>query len=299
MGYLFEYTVPVMLTQTGQVAPVLLVAAFLLLLVLEFVLPLRKRTQPFRQRLAINAGISAVALVTGAFIARLVTLRVASWTTVQDFGLLHLLPVPVSVQVVLGVLLMDLTFYYWHRINHQVGLLWRFHNVHHIDPDLDVSTSFRFHVAEIAYSAVFRTLQVSLLGISPLVYLVYALAFQLATMFHHANLRLPIRAERILNKVLVTPRMHGIHHSTVKEEGNSNYSVVFRWWDALNATLRLNVPQSGILIGVPAYQLAEDNSFVSLLGLPFRRQRQYSRWPDGHRAVRETFTDASPTFMAE
>ena len=140
---------------------------------------------------------------------------------------------------------MDLTFYYWHRLNHTRPLLWRFHNVHHADPDMDVTTSFRFHWGEVLYSTVFRLLQVGLIGVSPLTYLVYEVVFNGATMFHHSNLRLPVAWERRLNRVFVTPRMHGVHHSAVGPETNSNYSVIFSWWDRLNRSLRLNVAPEG------------------------------------------------------
>jgi sterol desaturase/sphingolipid hydroxylase (fatty acid hydroxylase superfamily) len=102
---------------------------------------------------------------------------------------------------------MDLTFYYWHLANHRLPFLWRFHNVHHIDPDLDVSTAFRFHFGEITLSAVFSLLQVSLIGPSAWAFAAYQLVFQAEVLFHHCNVRLPVRAERLLNKVLVTPRM--------------------------------------------------------------------------------------------
>ena len=87
--------------------------------------------------------------------------------------------------------------------------------------------------------------------------------------------------ERVLNLVLVTPRMHGIHHSEVRHETNSNYSVVFSWWDRLHRTLGLNIPQSEIVIGVPGYAERRDNSVRNTLLLPFQRQREYWRRADG------------------
>lgn len=105
-------------------------------------------------------------------------------------------------------------------------------------------------------------------------------------MFHHSNVRLPIRAERLLNKLIVTPRMHGIHHSNVRGETNSNYSVIFRWWDMIHRSLRLNVPQSHIEIGVPAYQGAGDNEILPLFAMPFRKQREYWLLPDGTESKR-------------
>jgi sterol desaturase/sphingolipid hydroxylase (fatty acid hydroxylase superfamily) len=80
--------------------------------------------------------------------------------------------------------------------------------------------------------------------------------------------------------------MHGIHHSIVKDETNSNYSVIFRWWDLIHGTLRLNVRQSDVVIGVPAYLDPEDNKFLNLLILPFRKQREYWRLPDGKQPAR-------------
>src|SRR5205823_6162876 len=110
---------------------------------------------------------------------------------------------------------------------------------------------------------------------------VYELVFQANTLFHHSNLRLPIRLERILNKVLVTPRMHGIHHSQVRRETNSNYGVVFPWWDRVHRTLGLNIPQAEIAIGIPGYSQPGDNRHGNALLMPFRKQRDYWRRTDG------------------
>src|SRR5207247_9664558 len=110
-----------------------------------------------------------------------------------------------------------------------------------------------FHVAEVLVSASFRVLQVSLIGLPPLTYMIYEGMFQASTLFHHSNICLPLRIERLLNLVLVTPRMHGIHHSVVEGETNSNYSTVFSWWDRLHRSVRLDIPQAALVIGVPAY----------------------------------------------
>jgi sterol desaturase/sphingolipid hydroxylase (fatty acid hydroxylase superfamily) len=269
---------------------VIIVAVFLALLMIETRFSLRQGKRSKIERVLINVGVSALALATGAYVVAPVALRLASWTSESPFGLLRLLSLPFTAEFILGFLLMDLTFYYWHRANHSIAFFWRFHNVHHVDPDLDVSTSFRFHFGEVLYSLGFKALQVYLIGISLLTYLVYELIFQCATMFHHSNVRLPITVERCLNKVIVTPRMHGIHHSIVKDETNSNYSVIFRWWDLMHGTLRLNVKQSDVVIGVPAYVHPEDNKFLNLLVLPFRKQREYWRLPDGKQPERSSLS---------
>jgi sterol desaturase/sphingolipid hydroxylase (fatty acid hydroxylase superfamily) len=259
---------------------------FIVLLVIEARFPLRNGKRSKASRLLVNAGVSALALSTGAFIVAPVATNLLTRSSEASFGLLHLLHLPFVVEVVLGFLLMDLTFYYWHRANHAFPFFWRFHNVHHVDPDLDVSTSFRFHFAEVLCSLGFRVLQVILLGVSLLTYLAYELVFQCATMFHHSNVRLPIKLERVLNTVCVTPRMHGIHHSIIKGETNSNYSVVFRWWDRLHGTLMLDIKQSDVVIGVAGYSEPRDNTFSNLLVLPLRKQRDYWRLPDGKQPER-------------
>jgi sterol desaturase/sphingolipid hydroxylase (fatty acid hydroxylase superfamily) len=110
---------------------------------------------------------------------------------------------------------------------------------------------------------------------------VYELVFQANTLFHHSNVRLPIHLERLLNAVLVTPRMHGIHHSQVRRETNSNFGVVFCWWDRLHHTLGLNIPQSKIEIGVAGYSAPDNNRLWHTLTMPFRKQRDYWRRSDG------------------
>lgn len=259
----------------------LLPAIFVLLFILEQVIPLRKRTRALIRRFVKNMVLTAAVFLVGSLLVRKVGLGTSQLITDRGFGALFLVPLPKWGRIALGFLLMDLTFYWWHRANHRVRWLWRFHNVHHIDPDLDVSTSFRFHFVEIGYSSVFRIFQVLLIGADPLTYAIYETVFSAETMFHHSNLRLPVKLEGLLNKVIVTPRMHGVHHSAVAPETNSNYGVIFPWWDRFSKTLTLNVPQSAIRIGVPGYLETGDNRLLNLLVMPFAKQKRYWCFPDG------------------
>jgi sterol desaturase/sphingolipid hydroxylase (fatty acid hydroxylase superfamily) len=281
--------------------PAVLAIALLLLalFVTEQRVALRRRTRPVLGRLLINAGISALAFATAAWLVRPAALAVTRMAAETPFGLLHLVPLPSVVRFALSFVLMDLFFYWWHLANHRVPLLWRFHNVHHIDPDLDVSTAFRFHFGEVAMSAGFRTVQVGVIGVSAPMFAAYELVFQANTLFHHSNVRLPIRVERLLSLVLVTPRMHGIHHSQVREEANSNYSVVFPWWDHVHRTIGLNVPQADIVVGVPGYASPEDNRLSNTLLLPFRRQRDYWLLQNGTSAKRRTAASMDRSRLAE
>jgi len=250
---------------------------FLVLFICERWVPLRRARHALARRLVVNFAISALALCTAA--ALVIPAGEIALECVSDrrFGLLSWLEFPAPVQFVVGFVSMDLMFYYWHFANHRLAFLWRFHNVHHIDRDLDVSTAFRFHFVEVALSAGFRVVQIAVIGVSPVTFAIYELVFQANTLFQHSNVRLPIAVERFLNRFLVTPRMHGVHHSEVRRENNSNFSVVFSWWDGLHRTLRLNVPQSQIVIGIAGYASASDNNLKSALMMPFKRQRNYWR----------------------
>jgi sterol desaturase/sphingolipid hydroxylase (fatty acid hydroxylase superfamily) len=279
---------------------VVAVAFFALLFALERFFPLRKGTHSFIGRLLVNIAISALTFLAAVTLVQPTAQWALRWSTDRPFGLVHLLTLPAWLELAASFLLMDLAFYYWHLANHRAPFLWRFHNVHHTDLELDVSTAFRFHFGEIALSSVFSVIQISLIGLSPWAFAVYQLAFQSEVLFHHSNLRLPIRFERLLNKVPVTPRMHGIHHSQVHRENNSNFGTVLPWWDRLHRTLGLNIPQSEIVIGIPGYSLPEDNTVPNAFLMPFRKQRDYWRNPNGTVVERgKTPAEPNPGRLAE
>jgi sterol desaturase/sphingolipid hydroxylase (fatty acid hydroxylase superfamily) len=267
--------------------PAIAVGIFALLFTVEKLFPLRESRTGLLARLIVNAAISGLTFLIAMTVVRPSAVFAQNWAAEQSFGLVQALPLPMWAQFAVAFLLLDLTFYYWHVLNHKVPFFWRFHNVHHIDPDLDVSTGFRFHFGEVFFSTVFRVAQVSLIGVPFAAFAAYELVFQVGTLFHHSNLRLPIRFERLLNKLMVTPRMHGIHHSQVRNETNSNYGVLFPWWDWLHKTICLNIPQSKIEIGIAGYASPAENKLWRAFILPFVRQRDYWRKPDGSAPQRD------------
>lgn len=235
--------------------------------------PLRARVRPLGERLGTNVPMVAIAVLTLRLAMIPAALAVAAAAEPAGLGLLRWLPLPATVAGVAGFLLLDWSLYAWHRLNHRVPWLWRFHLVHHTDLDLDVSTAFRFHAGELLLSVGWRTLAILAIGASPALLLIYEVATQSATAFHHSNWRLPRRLERALGEVLVTPSMHGIHHSVVEGETNSNWSVVFAWWDRLHRTRRREPSNETLTIGLPAWREPRELGLVRLLALPFRHQR--------------------------
>jgi len=230
------------------------VLALALLALAEACAPLRRRVRPRGERLAVNAVVALGAALAVRLALVPVGVVVAAVAERGGFGLLHWLAAPAALAWPAGLLLLDYTMYVWHRLNHRVPLLWRFHLVHHTDLDLDVWTALRFHAGELLLSCGWRAVQVAAIGPSVALVLVFEVVFETATVFHHSNWRLPPALDRALTAVVVTPRMHGIHHSTLEAETNSNWSVMTSWWDRLHRTLRLDRPAETLVIGLPAYR---------------------------------------------
>ncbi|HYG37496.1 MAG TPA: sterol desaturase family protein [Cytophagales bacterium] len=264
-----DFTFPVL----DKVGTPILLAIFLLLFLLESKFELRKRNESRTKRIVRNVSIAVISFIFLKFLLIPVMVLLAAKAEEEKIGLLNLLELPVWIKFVLGFLALDYGNYLWHIINHKVPFLWRFHNIHHMDLDLDVTTAIRFHFGEVLLSVVSRGGVILLIGASPYLVLIYEIVFEAATNFHHSNLRLPLKFERLLNKLLVTPSMHGIHHSTKKLERDSNYSVVFSFWDRIHETIRIHIPQSELEIGVPSHRIFSEQTAVNLLLLPFKKQR--------------------------
>lgn len=252
-------------------------AGLTLLLVAERRWPLRRAVDSGPSRRRVNLAVGAITAVAMQAVLLPAVVGVAAAVEARGWGLLGVLanvvPLPPVLRLLAALALLDYTFYWWHRLLHGVPLLWRFHLVHHTDLDLDLTTAARFHVGEYALGAGFRVLQVLVIGSGPAAAGLFEGLVVAAAAFHHANVRLPLALERGLVRLLVTPRMHGIHHSTVERETNSNWSTVLTVWDRLHGTLRLDVAQAAVAIGLPAYRDARELVLGALLAMPFRRQR--------------------------
>ena len=241
-------------------------------LLLELKRPLRRARQGKLSRDARNAAVALVAAATVSLAEKPVVAPLALAVQRNRWGLVKLVRLPVAAELLLSVVLLDYTLFIWHYLTHKVTPLWRFHKVHHADLDMDASTALRFHAGELLLSVPWRAAQVRVLGISPLALAVWQTLTLMEIMFHHSNLRLPMAVERRLCRLIVTPRMHGIHHSVVRQETDSNWSTIFTWPDYLHRTVRLNVPQQLITVGVPSCQEPAELSLGKVLTLPFRAE---------------------------
>jgi len=262
---------------SAWIAAPLVIGTFALLIWQERRRPLRKRVEPEVPHYARNLVMASLGALTTVAIEAPLIQPLARFVEKRNLGLLGAFRLHGLVAAAAALVLMDYTFYVWHVLLHRVPLLWRFHAVHHVDLDLDTSTALRFHFGELLLSIPWRAAQVLVIGLSPFTFSVWQIWFALCVMFHHSNVQLPIRGERLLNRLLVTPRMHGVHHSNIAAETNSNWSSGLTVWDWLHGTLRLNVPQEKIKIGIPAFQNARAVILPVILAMPFREQPDYWR----------------------
>ena len=247
----------------------------------ETALPLRRRREARLRRTVRNLATGVLSLAVVTLLQAPILMPLVHWTERHGVGLLNLVRLSAAVEVVTAVLLFDYTLWHWHRINHKVPFFWRFHLVHHVDRDMDASTALRFHFGEHALSIGWRVLQVLIIGPSPFAVWIFHVLLVVSILFHHSNTRLPIRLERLLVRLVVTPRMHGIHHSDWRNETNSNWSSLLSAWDYLHRTVLLSMPQEKIVIGVPAYEKPEAVTIGRILSMPFRRQGDDWNGPRG------------------
>ena len=254
-------------------APVLAVTGIAALLLLEHRSPLRQPTQREPTRWVRNLAMGALSMAVVALAEGPLVGCLARVVERRRWGLVQRLPLPPVLRDGLAVLGMDYTIYVWHVLTHKVPFLWRFHLVHHVDLYMDSTTALRFHAVDMLISIPWRAAQVAVLGTSRRALSVWQGFFFASVLFHHSNLRLPARLERCMAAVLTTPRMHGIHHSAVRAQTDSNWSSGFSLWDHLHGTFRLDVAQGDIHVGVPAYRDPADARLGKSLAMPFRRQR--------------------------
>ena len=167
----------------------------------------------------------------------------------------------------LDILLLDFFIYWWHRANHELPFLWRFHSVHHFDTTLDTTSAVRFHFGEVLLSALARAGVILVIGFPLVSVFTFEALVLIAALFHHSNLRLPVKFETALARVIITPSIHWVHHHAVRTDTDSNYGTIFSFWDPMFRSRSKTPRTAGMAIGV---QNAREQSLKELLLHPFR-----------------------------
>lgn len=173
--------------------------------------------------------------------------------------------------LLLDLLILDCWVYWWHRANHVLPVLWRFHEVHHLDEFLDASSSVRFHFGEVLLSALVRAGVIFGLAIPLSSVIVFETLLAVAAMFQHSNLKLPDVLERALSLVIVTPSIHWVHHHAQRKDTDSNYATLLSVWDRIFASRSRTRRTPAMKIGVEGLS---DRPLAGLLLRPFGLDRR-------------------------
>lgn len=226
-----------------------------------------------------NVSLGFVNALMNAILFVGLWLWATTWAADHNFGILNWLEVAFPIiegwpRVVGAVLLFDIWMYIWHRMNHGIPFLWRFHRVHHADPNMDVSTATRFHTGEILISSILRIPVLVLLGMHLWELFIYGILVAIVVQLHHANINLPGKMDDILRWVIVTPHMHKVHHSRWQPETDSNYSTIFSFWDRIWNTFRLHDPLHTLHLGLDEFDEESDQKVKGLFSMPFREGRK-------------------------
>jgi sterol desaturase/sphingolipid hydroxylase (fatty acid hydroxylase superfamily) len=246
-------------------------SAFAVVALCENLSPRRALTTPKVARWSTNLGIIALNPISVRLVFPVLPVGMALLASERQWGLLNNVDLPHWVEVVIGVIILDLSIYLQHVLHPAVPALWRLHMVHHADLDYDMTTGLRFHPIEIVLSMGIKLMTVAALGPPALAVLIFEAALNATSMFNHSNIRIPVSVDRVLRLFVVTPDMHRVHHSVIIRETNSNYGFNLPWWDRLLETYKDQPDKGheGMTIGLSQFRDHKRLSLPSLLILPF------------------------------
>ncbi len=257
-------------TLLSQWQPFLALFVLLLFLVWESVAPFFPRQKRLRHT-SRNLAIALLNAILLAFVFAGLTVLTADYAQEHRLGVLRWIGLSDLALGIVAFLLFDMWMYWWHRLNHLVPFLWRFHRMHHSDPEMDVTTATRFHLGEIVMSSLLRLLLIPLIGIPIEVLVVFDFVQLPIISFHHANISLPGTVDRALMWLIVTPFMHKVHHSRLKPETDSNFSSLLSVWDRLFGSLVQKERYNELRFGLDEFDREEKQSLKGLILTPFFR----------------------------
>ncbi|MCK5874129.1 MAG: sterol desaturase family protein [Alcanivoracaceae bacterium] len=238
----------------------------------ESVQPRRQQSYSRRQRWPNNLLLVAINTLVVRMVFPLAAVGIALMAAERSWGLFNQVSLPGWLEILLSFVLLDVLIYFQHRVFHRLPWLWRLHRMHHADLEFDVTTGLRFHPLEILISMLIKVGAVLLLGAPAIAVLAFEVVLNATALFNHGNVRIPAGVDRVIRLFIVTPDMHRVHHSIIKQETNSNYGFNVPWWDRLFRTYRAEpaAGQEGMTIGIEDFRTAEDLRIDRMLVQPFR-----------------------------
>ena len=248
----------------------------------ELLFPKRHQNPQRQTRWLRNLSLVAIDTVLVRILVPFTAAGLAIWAQAHSVGLFNLLEWPFTLTLIVSIVALDLIIYGQHVAFHHIPVLWRLHQIHHIDQEFDVTTGVRFHPVEIILSTLLKCAAVLLLGVPFIAVVVFEVLLNATALFNHANIRISSRIDRLLRYVIVTPDMHRIHHSVHSDETNSNFGFNLTWWDWIFRTYRAD-PKEGhgkMQLGLLEHQTLQGTGVWRLLTLPFLKSKHGTRRND-------------------
>ena len=247
------------------------VGIFTLVVIWERISPRRSMTTSKTVRWISNLGITFLNPLVVHLLFPILAVDMALKAQEGGWGLLNNVDLPFWLKLVIGIVVLDLVIYLQHVMFHAIPILWRLHMMHHADLDYDLTTGLRFHPIEMLLSMVIKLSVVAALGPPVAAVLAFEIILNGMAIFNHGNIRIPLKLDRILRYLVVTPDMHRVHHSVIIRETNSNYGFNLSWWDRLFGTYRAQPAKGheGMTIGLSQFREPKRLTLPWLLVLPF------------------------------
>jgi len=242
---------------------------FLLLFILERIIPQVNKNIVGKKHDISNISLGIINLFIGRFFSLFTVYTLAKYLENMGIGIINMISLDSKFKLILGVIFLDCINYWWHRILHSVSSLRRFHNIHHTDKLLNVSSALRFHFFEVLMGHLFKLPFIFLMGIPVEALLFYDVIFNINVYFHHSNIKINRDLDVFLSKFIVTPYIHRIHHSLKWKESNSNFSSFLILWDRIFRTYTPQNKFSTPKYGIPGYTQVKYQKFSYMIKQPF------------------------------
>lgn len=252
----------------------LLLGGIVLFWVLEGIIPLFRFDYSKVKHAGINLFFTLTTAIIGFGLAGAL-LAASNWVSANEFGLLYIFDLPLWVQIIVGILLLDLVgAYFIHWLEHRVKWMWQFHLVHHSDTKVDVTTGLRHHPGETVFRIFFTIVAVVIVGAPIGIVMLYQSLSVLFAHITHANIQMPVKVDRALSYVFVTPYMHKVHHHYTQPLTDTNYGNIFSIWDRIFGTYAAVDRTEELVYGIDTHMDAKENSVLGkLLAIPFKKYR--------------------------
>ena len=245
----------------------------LTMIILEKFFPYKTLLRPKMIRWRINFSFTLINAFLVYSLSTISLISIANMCSQNDWGLLNLVTIPFLIKFIISILLLDFFIYLQHLLSHRIDFFWRFHQTHHQDGDLDVTTAIRFHPIEILASYFYKALLIFVFGIPGKSVLLFEIILNSMAMFNHANIKIPSKLESFLRYFIVTPNVHRIHHSIEKTHQRKNFGFNLIIWDRLFGTflIKTQVPLEKIKVGITNFPVEDEPHFLRTFFHPFKR----------------------------